>query len=315
MATLKRCIAVIRVRDSSMSRPNFPAVSRRAKDWAVERLHPLRRPVTWACQHRLLSSRIRKVLPWRWALEPFTIYGNGWKAQWFPPNFDDITHQIFWSGLHDYEKETIPVILDEVRRARCFMDIGANCGIYTVLGAAVNTNAKIVAIEPVPKICAALTNNVIQNRLNSRVTILNIAIGGSDGVVDFHEADDPRMGSLGVQGYQGQTGRVIRVECRTLDSIIAELNIEPNFLKIDVEGFSDAVLSGASRVLDKVRPRIVLEANPGDSCLRITEILSDHRYSMHLITDHGLQPYEQITPSAKYRNWLCLPPTSASEGA
>jgi FkbM family methyltransferase len=298
-----------------MSRSNVPAVPQWVKDWAVERLHPLRQPVTWACQHRLLSSRIRNVLPWRWAIEPFTIYGNGWIAQWFPPDFDDITHQIFWSGLHDYEKETIPIILDEVRGARCFMDIGANCGIYTVLAAAVNPNARIVAVEPVPKICAALTNNVIQNRLNSRVTILNIAIGGFDGVVDFHEADDARMGSLAVQGYQGQAGRVIRVECRTLDSIVAELNIEPNFIKIDVEGFSDAVLSGASRLLDEVRPRIVLEANPGDSCLRITEILSDHRYSMHLITDGGPESREQIIPSAKYRNWLCLPSASGSERA
>jgi FkbM family methyltransferase len=298
-----------------MNRPNFPPAPRRVKDWAIERLHPLRRPVTWACQHRLLSPRVRKVLPWRWALEPFTIYGNGWKAQWFPPEFDDITHQLFWSGLYDYEKETIPVILDEIRRARCFLDIGANCGLYTVLGATINPNARIVAIEPVPKIYAALTNNVIQNKLNSRVTILNIAIGGSDGVVDFHEADDARMGSLAIQGYQGQAGKVIRVECRTLDSIVAELNIEPSFIKIDVEGYSDAVLSGASWLLEKLRPRIVLEANPGDSCLRITEILSDHRYAMRLITDNGLEPHQQITPSAKYRNWLCLPSTSGSEGA
>jgi FkbM family methyltransferase len=199
----------------------------------------------------------------------------------------------FGSGLHDYEKETIPIILDEVRRASCFMDVGANCGTYTVLAAAVNPNASIVAGEPVPKTCAALTNNVIQNRLNSRVTILNIAIGGPDGVVDFHEADEARMGSLAVQGYQGQPGRVIRVECRTLDSIVVELNIEPNFIKIDVEGFSDAFLRGASRLLDKVRPRIALEANPGDSGLRITEILSDHRYAMHLITDNtdeGIEP-------------------------
>lgn len=298
-----------------MNRPNLPPATRQIKDRVIELLHPLRQPVTWACQHRLLPAQVRRVLPWRWALEPFTIYGNGWKTQWFPPDFDDITHQIFWSGLHGYERETIPVILDEVRRASCFMDIGANCGMYTVLGATINPNARIVAIEPVPRIYAALTNNVIQNKLNSRVTILNIAIGGSDGVVDFHEADDARMGSLAKQGYQGQAGKVIRVECRTLDSIVAELNIEPSFIKIDVEGFSDTVLSGASWLLEKVRPRIVLEANPGDSCLRITEILSDHRYAMHLITDSGLESHEQITPSAKYRNWLCLPSTSGSEGS
>lgn len=58
----------------------------------------------------------------------------------------------------------------------------------------------------------------------------------------------------------------MQVKCRTLDSIVEELNIEPDFVKIDVEGFEDVVLSGASWVLSKFRPRIVMEANPGDPC-------------------------------------------------
>jgi len=181
------------------------------------------------------------------------------------------------------------------------------------LAATINPNVQIVAIEPVPKICAALTNNVRQNRLDGRVTILNVAVGDSEGIADFHEAEDARMGSLSVHGYQGQAGRLIRVQCRTLDSIAMELNIGPDFIKIDVEGFSDAVLSGASRLLETVRPCIVLEANPGDPCPSITKILTKYRYVMHLITDSGLERHEQIVPSLKYRNWLCLPLSPGSE--
>jgi FkbM family methyltransferase len=295
-----------------MSKSDFPLARWRVKDTAIAFLHPLRRPVTWACQRRLLPSRVRRLLPWRWALEPFPIYGKGWKCQWFPAEFDDITHIIFWSGLHDYEKETIPIMLDQIRQARCFIDVGANCGIYTVLAATINPDVRIVAIEPVPKICAALTRNVRQNRLHGRVTILDVAVGNSDGMVDFHEAEDARMGSLSVHGYQGQAGRLIRVQCRTLDSIVTELNIAPDFIKIDVEGFSDAVLRGASRLLETVRPRIVLEANPGDPCPRVTKILTKYQYAMHLITDNGPERHEQIIPSPDYRNWLCLPLSSGS---
>jgi FkbM family methyltransferase len=278
-----------------------------AKNWIITVLHPLRGPVTWACQHRLLPSQVRRFLPWRWALEPFTIYGDGWTCRWFPPKFDDITHAIFWSGLRGYEKETIPVMLDQLRQARCFVDVGANCGLYTVLGAIVNRKLCVVAIEPVPKVCAALMENVRQNQLNCRVTILNVAAGASDGIIDFHEANDTRMGSLAVLGYQGQAGKLIKVSCRTLDSITAELNIEPDFIKIDVEGFSDTVLSGADQILRQVRPRIVLEANPGDCCMHITDILIDYQYEIYLITDNGLESYTEIVPNNRYRNWLCLP--------
>jgi FkbM family methyltransferase len=298
-----------------MGKSDIPLTRSRVKDRAIAFLHPLRRPVTWACQHRLLPSRVRRLLPWRWAVEPFTIYGNGWKCQWYPAEFDDITHTIFWSGLHDYEKETIPIMLDQIRQARCFIDVGANCGIYTVLAATINPDVQIVAIEPVPKICAALTNNVRQNRLHGRVTILNVAVGNSEGIVDFHEAEDARMGSLSVHGYQGQAGRLIQVQCRTLDSIVAELNIGPDFIKIDAEGFSDAILNGASRLLETVRPRIVLEANPGDPCPRITKILNSYRYAMHLITDNGPERHERIIPSSVYRNWLCLPLSPGSGAA
>ena len=115
------------------------------------------------------------------------------------------------------------------------------------------------------------------------------------------------MGSLAVDGYDGQHGRVIQVKCRTLDSIVEELRIEPDFLKIDVEGFEHLVLSGASRVLSKFRPRIVLEANPGDPGDAMTQILADHGYGFQNITDSGLESRSEIIPVEAYRNWLCVP--------
>ena len=82
------------------------------------------------------------------------------------------------------------------------------------------------------------------------------------------------MGSFALDGYQGQRGKIIYVKCRTLDSIVEELNLEPDFLKIDVEVFEHVVLSGASRLLSKFRPRIALEANPGDDSAAVTPLLS-----------------------------------------
>jgi FkbM family methyltransferase len=277
-------------------------------------LRPLRRPITWACQRGLLSSAVHKFLPWRWALEPFTIYGAGWKCRWFPTEFDAVGQRVFWSGLRQWEKETAPVILDNVRQSRCFIDIGANCGIYTVLACTINQNVRVVAVEPVPRNYNALTNNVTQNHLQSRTTILNVALGESNGMVSFHEAKDATMGSLSVDGSAGQDGKIIQVSCRTLDSVVSELNVEPDFLKIDVEGFEDAVLTGASHVLEKFHPRIVLEANPGDPADRVTEILSRYGYDFNVITDSGPLRQPRIIPQDEFRNWLCVPVHRAAAG-
>ena len=164
-----------------------------------------------------------------------------------------------------------------------------------------------MAVEPVPKICEALTRNVKVNHFDNRVKILNIALGESNGVVSFHEAEDSTMGSLAVDGYQGQRGRLIEVQCRILDSVVEELKIEPDFMKIDVEGFEHIVLSGATAMLNKYHPRIVLEANPGDRADLVTEILSRHGYSFHNITDGGLEKRSEIQPREDFRNWLCVP--------
>ncbi len=270
-------------------------------------LHPFRGPATWACQRGLLSSRVQRFLPWRWVLEPFTIYGAGWKCRWFPTEFDTVGHRIFWSGLQEWEKATSSVILENISRSRCFIDVGANCGIYTVLGSVANPTVRVVAIEPVPKVFAALARNIARNNLDSRVTSLNVAVADSNGTVSFHEAEDSTMGSLALDGYRGQRGKVIQVKCRTLDSIVEELNIEPDFLKIDVEGSEHLVLSGASCVLSKFRPRIVLEANPGDPGSAMTQILLKYGYGFQNITDRGLEKRSGIVPSEANRNWLCLP--------
>jgi hypothetical protein len=116
------------------------------------------------------------------------------------------------------------------------------------------------------------------------------------------------MGSLTLDGYWNRGGKVIQVNCRTLDSIVEDLKIEPDFVKIDVEGCEHLVLRGASQVLSKFRPRIVLEANPGDSgAPAVTRILSQYGYEFHNITDHGLEGHSEIVPVEAYRNWLCIP--------
>lgn len=277
------------------------------KDIARSVLHPLRGPITWACQRGVLPPEVNRFLPWRWVLEPFTIYGLGRRCKWYPTEFDAVGHRIFWSGLREWEKETAPVILENIRDCKCFFDIGANCGIYTVMGCAENPALRVVAFEPTPRVYAALTRNVAENGFSARVSCMNMALGDSNGTVPFHQAEDSTMSSLAPAGYQGQLGTIIEVQCRTLDSVVEELEVRPDFMKIDVEGFEHVVLSGATTVLMEMRPRIVLESNPGDRGDLVGAILKKCGYDFQLITDRGLEKRDAIVADENFRNWLCVP--------
>lgn len=277
------------------------------KSAILRAIHPLRAPIAWGCQRGLVPFAVKCALPYRWATEPFDIRIAGTSVRWFPSDLDTVGRRIFWSGLRDWERETAPVILSEIARARCFLDIGANTGIYTVLGCAINPSVRVVAFEPVPKVYAALTCNVQGNGLQDRVTALNIALGETNGTVDFHEAENATMGSLATNGYHGQRGLVITVECRTLDSVVEEAGLQPDFMKIDVEGFEHAVLAGGRRTLQRWRPRMVLEANPGDPADAVSAILSDYGYVFDNLTAAGRVRHDELSAIAGSPNWLCTP--------
>ncbi|MFZ0892221.1 MAG: FkbM family methyltransferase, partial [Thermoplasmata archaeon] len=56
----------------------------------------------------------------------------------------------------------------------------------------------------------------------------------------------------------------IRVTCRQLDSVSSEIAKAPSFVKIDVQGFEQDVLQGASKCFERWNPRpsMLLEFEP-----------------------------------------------------
>src|SRR5262249_8609565 len=70
----------------------------------------------------------------------------------------------------------------------------------------------------------------------------------------------------------------------TLDGLCAALAFRPDLVKVDVEGFEHAVLSGAGEVLWRDRPRLFLEMHPaqlarlGRSTAEVLALLMEHGY-------------------------------------
>ena len=139
------------------------------------------------------------------------------------------------------------------------VDVGANIGFITVRAA--RAASHVIAIEPHPTRFRYLERNVALNGLRN-VTCINCAVGRAEGEMVLYDVD-PTLGprSLDVSATPGR-GRCYRVPLRTLDSLVQDADL----VKIDVEGYEEEVLRGATELLGS-RPLLVVEALAGPAAL------------------------------------------------
>ncbi len=219
------------------------------------------------------------------------------------PLFDGMFRRVVWSRLHFPEHELR--ILNDMR-GRPFdlaVDIGAALGSYTWV---LNRKARdVIAFEPGRKHFA----HVDAARISSRVRAVNAAVGAEAGMAELitpGETNDGRhMATLSTRNPVTNAPQVTKdmVRVVTLDAYIDE-NFDGtrrlDLLKIDVEGFENAVLTGSLRRIAGDHPVIIaeIEARHNPDYVEFFDTLAGLGY-----TCHG------------YKSGLYVPFTAAEVGA
>lgn len=186
------------------------------------------------------------------------------------PLMIEVTNQIEATfRLHACAKEPWTVGFIE-RAARenlhaAFVDVGANVGPYTLI--AIANGLHVLAIEPGYENHARLCHNLALNNVLARALTPLCLLGPGDGWQYMHY-HDLRAGAashvIGGERRQGFHQQVVQM--RSLDSLMASVKPVPGFdgpyyLKVDVDGGEQAVLTGAQNVLrDECLRGLLIEA-------------------------------------------------------
>lgn len=147
-----------------------------------------------------------------------------------------------------------------IRTEGMFVDVGANTGLYSVLAGTIVPSRNIIAFEPHPEIAAALINNLSVNGLQDRVTVHQIALSDSSGVLDLYMPDQGHgliETSASLEKNFQQAASSIQVPVKRLDDI--KLDAQVAVIKVDIEGHEYAFLRGALELVRRDRPFIFVE--------------------------------------------------------
>ncbi len=217
---------------------------------------------------------------------------------------DWIQQNIYFLGA--YESAELNLLKRHLSEDSVFVDIGANFGLYSLVASQKITNSgKIICFEPFPKNYAALKKNI---SLNSKSYIIseNIALGDKkDELSLYYQPNEKNLGMVSANFMENS--KTIEVDVMSFDEYVNENGVDKiDFIKIDVEGFENQVITGMKKTLELFSPMILIEifdegiikSNHNNAHDYLTHI----GYSKYFIDDFGNLTSENT--NANRKNYL-----------
>jgi len=282
---------------TSVRRPTGGFTLRRAAQAAAGRV-----PLSWLLRLReAYLGGARSSFPRRWqhALlgvvrlrgipqdEPFRLSGHPQLRM--VPTDSYIANHLFWLGIDGYEAGEPGWWASLVSSHRSALEIGANIGLYTLVGASAAPSTRYRAVEPNLASFEVLGRNVALNGLE-HVELVHAAVVGdrtADTVTLRFPDRDRYTASAGafVDGAVDLTtsaGRAVEVPAMSIGELIDGVDL----VKLDIEGLETEVLGAVRPWIVETAPTIVVEARDEAPTVRafIDQLLRDVPYDCYAVS-------------------------------
>ena len=194
----------------------------------------------------------------------------------------------FWFGIKfTHWRDHMEILQDpymyfyfQPKEGDTIIDIGAQYGDYAILWAK-HFQAKVIAFEPLSGNFSEMFDDCVLNDVlsvdldkldNGKVDCQNYFVGDGNPIT---------FGELGNMASKQEDGE--EEDTITLDDFIEQnpYVIEPNIIKIDVEGFEMEVLKGAVNTLKTFHPKIIIETHSTELRRQCNEFLENLGYDLY----------------------------------
>ncbi len=162
------------------------------------------------------------------------------------------------------------------------LDCGAHVGVYTRKALAAGAST-VVAIEPAPRAVECLRRNFTAEVAAGRVIIYPKGVWDREDTLTFYENGNSDAADSFVVHFGYSRG--IKMPVTSMDKLAEELKLSKvTFIKADIKGATERMISGAKTVIGRDHPRMALSTeeppeNP-ESIARLVFQLFPGRYLM-----------------------------------
>jgi FkbM family methyltransferase len=225
---------------------------------------------------------------------------------------DTIASRVYFGGALSFEPSTSSILTKYFNEGGTFFDIGANSGLYTLMGAAMPKVKEVHAFEPVGVVFNVLSRNVSKNKF-AHVHAIQQALSDKQGELEINvpvgitlPTGSSAAGSLKTK----EEARSEKVPVSTLDRYVEAAGVTGcDLIKIDTETTEAEVIRGGLTTIGRFRPVIVCEVINKKVGQDIQALLSPLNYCFFHLTSQGPVKTASIhpDPSLHDMNFLFLP--------
>lgn len=221
----------------------------------------------------LRSSRVYSHVPYRGIV---TVACGGERSFRICSRGDSMENSLYWDGIAGHEPVSMEAWLDRASRSRTVLDIGANCGLFTLAAAAVG--ARVVhAFEPLPRVHTILQENLALNDF-PEAHAWQLAVGAEEGTATLFDPGGtaPTSATLSAEFASRHFGNLPHREVPvvTIDSFCRAYGVDNiDLIKLDVEGFEECALRGMREVVAQSCPVLLME------------VIDDYERPLHKLVD------------------------------